>query len=281
MERIDEIRQRMVAALYDELPEEELHELQARIAADPELSREWEELRGARAFLQEAASEEPAPQFVFLGPEPAAPRARTARRDRAGAGWFERWLAGLRGPATGFALAAGTLVVLVAAGLRVDRTPGGLIVHFGGSTPETPAQGPDGSFAQLPGAEGAGVPIEPGGALARPDGSAEGLAVAGQTPYLTRSEFAAYANQLAASVEQGLDDYALRGRGETVVMLREVYDQIERNQQRDREAIRAQINDMWLQLVRAGEDPGSASPAGVPAVPGGLPGGEAQPLERR
>ncbi|MBD3236861.1 MAG: hypothetical protein GF330_09165, partial [Candidatus Eisenbacteria bacterium] len=78
-ESLDPIRQKMVAALYGELPADAERELQAALAEDAELRAEWEELQAARGFLREAEHPEPAPSFVFTTPEPQRAR-RDARR---------------------------------------------------------------------------------------------------------------------------------------------------------------------------------------------------------
>jgi len=269
----DEIRQQMVAALYGELPPDELSALEARLAGDEALKSEWEELQGARAFLRAAAGEEEAVQFVFLDPAPsAARRAPAARRRGVAGGIRERLAAGLRSPAGGFALATGALLVLIAAGLRVDRASGGWIVHFGDARPDPRSwsQAVEGSPAVRGQRVDTSVPIEPGRSQ-------------GADAYVTRGEFADYASHLAAALEAGLDDYAMRGRGETVVMLREVYGQLERRRQEDNEAMAEQIERVRRQLAGAsrswpeGEsiEPGRRPDPGMPGngVPRG-PGGE-------
>jgi hypothetical protein len=292
--KIDALRQRMVAALYGELSPEEHREFEAALAADESLRREWEELRGARAFLTAAPLEDEVPQFVFLDPEPAAGRAGTASvRARVGRrlGWG--WLASWRSPVGGFALAGAAVIVLLLFGLRVDRTPAGLVVRFGTPAPETIAMLGNGS---------PGVRLEPNaGGPGRPAGSGTGAAdlsgmtgggsvvsgvkgadgvsgvsatdvAGGAGVYLTRAEFAAYANQLADALESGLSDYQFQGRGETALLMKQLYDELSRARERDRDAINARIDELWARLVDAAARGaiGAAPPAG--AVPAPAPG---------
>ena len=55
-------RELMVAKLYDEATPEEIAELDAAIAADPELAAEWQALGETRAFMRGHAAELPEPQ---------------------------------------------------------------------------------------------------------------------------------------------------------------------------------------------------------------------------
>jgi anti-sigma-K factor RskA len=314
--RIDELRQRMIAALYGELPPGERREFEAALAADESLRREWEELQGARAFLAAAPIEDEVPQFVFLDPELAAGRAAGAASARARAGrssgrlgWG--WLAPWRSPAGGFALAGAAVIVLLLFGLRVDRTPAGLVVRFSTPAPETIALlNPNSPGVRLePNGGGQGRSTEGDLNVAGLTGAAGGASVvsgvqgadgvsgsgatdiAGQPPtvYLTRAEFAAYANQLADALESGLSDYQFRGRGETTLLLRQLYDELSHERERDRDAINARIDELWARLVDAaarGEigvvPPAGATPAPAPGdasddARGGAPGNEQNP----
>ncbi|MCP4655435.1 MAG: hypothetical protein GY856_08455 [bacterium] len=120
---LDSQRQRMVAALYGELPPDELRELEAACAADETLQRDWEELRAARSFLQQAGREETEPDFTFVWPRDE-PTARPGGR-LFSAPW--RWLVPA---ASGFAAATAVFVALLAVGLRVDRTDRGVLIHL-------------------------------------------------------------------------------------------------------------------------------------------------------
>lgn len=121
--------ERMVAALYGEMEEDERRELEAAIAEDDTLAREWEELGHARALLAShlvASSEDEDP---YLLPAEILPK-KSSRR--ASVVPFRRWVTA---SGIGFAAAAALFVVLLIGGLRIDRTPDGLLVAFGhGST---------------------------------------------------------------------------------------------------------------------------------------------------
>jgi len=167
-ESLDPRRESLVAALYGELSAEEERALRALLAEDAELRAEWEALSESRAFLVRAAAEEQAPAFVFLDPEPLSRHSLPSSPVARAAGGL---LAALRAPAFGFGLAAAALFVLMIAGLRVDRQPGGLIVHFGDlrttAEPGVPAsvvdgQSGQGGFALAVGESlpGEGIPIE-------------------------------------------------------------------------------------------------------------------------
>jgi len=266
-------QQELIAALYGELTAAEMTALEARLAADPALRAEWDELREAQAFLREAPGEELAPSFAFLAPPADKRRVRRAANPQ---GWRERLARRLRTPATGFAFAAAAMLVLIFAGLRVDRTGQGFYVGFG--TPPAPAGEPTalaqaeaGSPAggatqgglpagRLPGSLGdpGGVhyPLEPGAAryadagparFAQPDG---GPGTGGDgTGYLTRAEFATYANDLIEVIEAGFHEYNARRRGETALMLRQYYDELSQQQEQNQEAFRDYVQRVWLQML--------------------------------
>jgi hypothetical protein len=131
--RLDPWRDRMVQALCGELDDDQRAELEAAVQADPELLSDWRELEQAHAAL--AVLDTPAGDggFEFAMPPDTAgvPRTRT---------WW-RWAAS---SAIGFAAAASVFLALLVAGLRIDRTPGGLLVGFGpleAATSAAPATG--------------------------------------------------------------------------------------------------------------------------------------------
>ncbi len=192
---LDPRRDRMIAALYGELSAEEERAFHEALATDAGLRAEWEELTAARGFLQESRVEEKAPAFSFLLPvDSSSDRALqshgvTVREEerrfetrRAGS-----WAA-LRLPIASFALGAAALLVLMLAGLRIDRENGALVVRFGetqmesndsianstGPSNETaaradePAAGSRGPLADIPLEEtndakqdSQGIPLEP------------------------------------------------------------------------------------------------------------------------
>jgi hypothetical protein len=123
---IDPRRERLVGYLYEELPPEEAAQVRAWLDEDPALRAEWEELQEARAFLR-APQEGAAPEFVFLNPlaRAAAPLSPRRPRFRLSAAWV-------------FAACTLALVGLLLAGLRLDRTPQGLVLHLGEPVPAVP-----------------------------------------------------------------------------------------------------------------------------------------------
>lgn len=126
---LDQVHDWMIAALYGELAEEERAQLEAALEQDEDLRREWDELNEARACLQ-LLDEPPQPAaepFRFASPAAAEP-VTTARVIP-----LRQWLLPA---AAGFAAAATLFLGLLLAGLRVDRTPGGVLVGFGTPTAE-------------------------------------------------------------------------------------------------------------------------------------------------
>lgn len=123
--RLDEWRDRMVAALYDELPADERQLLEARLESDPGMRREWDELRETRRMLRSLAGDLPEGAVVPFEARPAGGGSTATRR----------WLPPA---AAGFAAAATVFLCLLAAGLRVDRTGDGVLVRFGGGPPAAP-----------------------------------------------------------------------------------------------------------------------------------------------
>jgi anti-sigma factor RsiW len=243
---LDPLRDRMVAALYGELPPEDEEELLTHLASDPALRAEWDELQESRGFLGAADAADPDPGFVFELPA-------AARVGGAAPGVHDRlrgWLTGLLvRPAAGFALAVAACVVLLIAGLRIDRVPSGLAVHFGPAAPAGTALLPVGSApggTEQPG-DALGGPvagIEPGAGR-----SADDLDL--NTP-VTRAELAAFAQELVSATETRLQQQEDRSLGQTVYMLRDYHRAVEEERQRDRREITADMNRALLALLQAG-----------------------------
>lgn len=266
-------RDQMVAALYGELPPEEEEVFLTRLADDPALKAEWDELQEARGFLGAADAADTAPGFVFA--LPAATRAGSATPPGARGRLRSLWHGMLLRPAAGFALAAAACVVLMIAGLRVDRVPGGLAVHFGPTAPSRPTLagatlaengGTRGNASELAGAQGApglaeaqGTEVPStleGGPVLAPGGDEAGVARGG-TPLdlsapVTRAELAAFAQQLVSATETRLQQQEDRNLGQTVYMLRDYHRTMEEARQRDRREITADVNRAFLALLQAG-----------------------------
>jgi len=223
---LDVWRDRMVAALYGELPPEEEEEFLTQLAHDPVLRAEWDELQESRGFLraaeQEAADTDPG--FVFQLPAAAGAGDAAGRKRERARGW---WVSLLARPAAGFALAAAAAVILMFAGLRIDRVSGGLAVHFGPAAPTVPA------LAGLePEATSAGDPD-----LNAP---------------VTRGELVAFAQQLVSATETRLEQQQDRYLGQTVYLLRDYHRAAEEDRLRDRRQITSEMNRALLALLQAG-----------------------------
>lgn len=172
---LDGMRDRMVRALYGELPDDERRELDEAMASDEALRQDWQELQEARAMLAVLRDDEarsrravsPAGDLPFRLPAERVPRSPG------------RWVLAA---AAGFLLAVLLGGGLLASGLRVDRTPGGFVVRFGAET------GPDPTL-QAASAK-----------LVAPDGQ----------EYLTRAEFVAITQALAGVTAARFDDLERR-----------------------------------------------------------------------
>lgn len=214
---IDSWRDTMVAALYGELSDEEMREFEALLEQHEELRQDWHELLEARAGLQRLAREDEAPSFSFrMPPDPG-------QEEAANIVPLWRWAVA---SAAGFAAAASIFLVLLVAGLRVDRTPGGVLVRFGGVGGEASA---------------ASRAVDPSAAP-----------VAQET--MTRAEFSAFANALIGATEARLDELERRQVSSQAEVAWALYDALAVQQQRQYDSLTSQIQ---LALFRGG---GSGSP---------------------
>jgi hypothetical protein len=206
---LDRWRDRMVAALYGELDEEEMRQLSEELERNAELAAEWRELNEARAMLARLSDAEPAGEFRF-DPQPEVSRGSGSVVP------FPRWRWAMAS-AAGFAAAATLFLALIVAGLRIDHTSAGLLVRFGGG-------------ADQPGAVG----LEGGGS---------GRAVTGfdQEQYLTRAEFAAVAEMMMQATTTRLDELERRQSSSHMEATWALYDALASNQQRRFDELSAQI----------------------------------------
>jgi len=210
---IDAWRDTMVAALYGELSDDEMRDFERLLEQHDELRHDWQELLEARAGLQRLEREDEAPSFSFQSPRVDAPE---EPRTEVVPLW--RWAVA---SAAGFAAAASIFLVLLAAGLRVDRTPGGVLVRFGGSA-------------------GDGVV-----ATQAVGGTAERV---GHEP-ITRTEFAAFADALIGATAARLDELERRQVSSQAEVARALYDALAVQQQRQYDNLTSQIQ---LALLRGG-----------------------------
>jgi len=230
---LDPQREKLIAALYGELNEQEEQELKAHLAQDASLRADWDELHEARAFLK-AEAEGPAPSFVFLTPPAGAKRV-----EEEPAGFWQRLRAGLQSPAGVFAAATAAAVIMVAAGFRVDRTPNGLTMGFGPSVNATPptslvsAERP-GSMIPLETVEESGQPAAPF--------SLTSAQAAQQAQYLTRTEFINYTNEMMLMLTARQNSRDQRRNGEMALMLQSFYDELMQRQRLEYADLRSQID---------------------------------------
>ena len=219
---IDSWRDRMIAALYGELSDDEMREFEAMLEQREELRLDWQELLEARAGLQRLAREEDTPRASSRLSSSDAPE---GQRTVVVPLW--RWAVA---SAAGFAAAASIFLVMLAAGLRVDRTQGGVTVRFGGPADRAVAA------SQI----GGGVPVSAGGST------------------ITRAEFAAFADALVGATEARLDELERRQISSQAEVARALYDALAVQQQRQYDSLTSQIQ---LALLRGGG--AAASPSGL------------------
>jgi hypothetical protein len=203
----------MISALYGELTENEMREFEAALEDDEELRRDWEELRQARASLQQLAREDAAPEFTFRMPG-RGPIHRTEARVVP----LWRWALA---SAAGFAAAASIFLVLLVSGLRVDRTTDGVLVRLGGAATGGAATASD----RAPGLTGT------------------------SGDFLTRAEFATFAEVLIDTTAVRLDELDRRQSSSRAEVARALYDALAVQQQRQYDDLSSQIQ---LALLRTG-----------------------------
>lgn len=249
-ESLDPKHEKMIAALYGELSEDEEREFMASLSTDEALRAQWEELQAVRSFLKRAEVQDPTPSFVYVPPSEPLERF-AAGNDAAGNAHRRPWarLRGLlRSPATGFALATTALVILLLAGLRVDRMADGVVVRFGPPPEPAPARVQI-ATGDLP----PGVPLEPAADTRR--GQVNGSSgyrvtqASNAEAYVTRAELAAYMRRLVQMTEARLSEREQRYSGQMAFMARGLSDAMAERQQRDRNELNAQIEQVWMSLV--------------------------------
>lgn len=123
----EEVRQRLMDYLYDELPADERREVEQIIAEDPSLKKELKEMKQTRDLLQLAPDKKP--QVPIIMPE-SVKQASTSFEKRKKSGF-----AGLPSAAvTALSIAASFLMILLGASvadLRISSSPEGFTVGFG------------------------------------------------------------------------------------------------------------------------------------------------------
>ncbi len=256
---LDPRRQKMVAALYGELSPREEREFMAILDTDDELRAEWEELQGARSFLQQVEAGDSAPAFDLLMPADApqsfdvATAISTSRPT-----FWERLGNMLRTPATGFAVATAALLVLIVAGLRVDRTPGGLMVRFAPAS-RTEVGGGPGLNAPQPGDRAVGLSpatVQPASA-GMPDPNSP----------VTYADMALFTQHIMEFVEARVVKGEERMYAETSFAINGLYDTLDRRHERDRAQFATEFGKLWTGLIGATNQQLQVREGGVPLVP--------------
>ncbi len=121
---LDKNRDRMILALMGELSKDEYDAFLVEIEGDEDLLRDWHEISAARSFLGDALGERENGDFVFELPQDQALKSRIETVKHL-------VLRRLYGAGLGFAAATVVFCVLLFGGLRIDRSPNGILVGFG------------------------------------------------------------------------------------------------------------------------------------------------------
>lgn len=238
---LDEWRELLVAALYDELEATDRRRLDERLETDPELAAEWRELGEARQLLAAAGCREGSmsPEAFQLPPLPARCQASgsedlpCAGRQALGSediygkssdpeAWHLRWWLPAAG---GFAAAAALFVGFLVAGLRVDHTPQGWLVGFAPALEQQVAAAIDTAETRQEPTTAAALP---------PD-------------LLTREEFASFAEIMLRVTDTRLTTLEQRQQDVQAELANALYTALATSQQRQYDDLR-----LRLQLVAAG-----------------------------
>jgi anti-sigma factor RsiW len=201
---LDQWRDRMVAALCGELSELERQELEQALAGSEELRRDWQELGEVRALLRAIRPDEDDGGVGFELPPQTALRPPATQRGA--------WRGALAS-AAGFLFAVLLFGGLMLAGLRIDRTPGGVQVGFGRET------GPD---PRLQAASARAVAQE-------------------QQEYLTRDEFITLARALVGVTAARLDELERRQSVTQTETARLLFQALATRQQRQFDDLRSRL----------------------------------------
>jgi hypothetical protein len=194
-------QEQMVAALHGELSAAERAELESALAEDESLRRDWHDLTEAHAALVRLVAATDRLEGELEGSDrdlAPPPWARPARPSP----WRVALAAG-----AGFAVAASLFVGLLLAGLRVDRTPDGVLVHLDRTAGESS--------------------VAPAGPAS--------------SPYATREELASVAELLAVSTANRLDQLERRQTAVQAEVAQTLYDALAVAQQRQYRDLRDRI----------------------------------------
>lgn len=241
---LDPQREKMIAALYGELPPDEMEAFLATLEGDEDLKLEWHELQGTRTLLQQADQDTATPQFRFLMPLEEKSEARPL---------WPRLRRLVLSPAAGFAAVAFALLVLMGAGLRVDSREGALVLQFGESHRRSPVS----DLADASANASARPILAPGDRLEPPSGSGD---VAGGSvqqvngtgdvhSYVTRGDLTIFAEQFVRMMDDRVRSSRQQQRGEFVYLLNEITESLSEQQRINNARRDAQLEDVWLGVV--------------------------------
>jgi hypothetical protein len=259
---------KLVALLYGELPDEEAVRVRAMINADPDLSREWDELTETREMIGEWKLEEAeGPGFVFVDD---VPRAQARRR---ASGWIER----IRSIAFMTPWAITATAVLVAAfaiggAFHVERKGGSIAFRFG-RPPVTEILAAQN--ASIPNMQEA-VPLggTPVSAVVATDRGIAGTKPDGIAPYLTKQEFEAYSAGMMQTLVVLLNEYGKQHDKEIGAFLQTAITQVADRQTRDYGDLRNRIEALGVGVGNLDYRLQKGEQASEPAATEGEPSGE-------
>lgn len=241
-ETLDPRRQKLVAALYGELSDEEELEFQALLAEDPGLREDWEELRQTRSLLAGWTPEQTSLGFEITARE-AALRGPVVGKGSSSPGFWTRIRRGWTPPAWGFAGATATLVILILVGFRVDWVENGVMFRFG--------QGPETSSVSDPGAGISEARDQEGLDLQRIDPPREGIRatpVSAVAP-VTREEMDYYSAGMMQIMSEMLAEYRDKRNGELAYILGSLYEQLRSEQREQYDDLKARVEGVGLGLM--------------------------------
>ena len=237
-ERIPEL---LIALLYGELEPAQAGRVRARIEADPELKKEWEELCGTRDFFRTWEIPEHSPRIVVVHrPEPPG---REPKRMGVRLRSLRRWPFA---PVFGPVLAAAMLLVLALVGVRVERVDRGIALRFeprSGQRTELRSEhiGPEGV--------GLGVAGKVAELAQSPRLTAEGPVETEPATYITRDEMDEYCLALGKTVLSAMNDYDRDKDSRTATLVQASLGGVSSRQEQDYRDLRTRIDQLGTGLL--------------------------------
>lgn len=243
-ESLDPRIDKMMAALYGELPESEMRAFERVLEKDAALRAEWDELRGSRQFLEHWDVEDRAPSFVMMETEAAAPSAAAARPSL-----WSRFTEAVRGwgAAPGFALGAAAVAIAVftlSGGdddeLRAEIASLRAQVEQASSGPAaTPSGTPRLTLDDIAARELTTTPpASTGGVIQQASGS-----------FLTRDEWNQDREEFMQSLVSLLNEYGDRKDAENLDLLQAMYERINQQQLYDYRQLSGRVDDLGRELL--------------------------------